>query len=73
MKDPHRNKHSRHVKRTEPKSNKRRERAENVKKRYTATVMDVLFRNKLQDMDFEKLLKQGIIKEIKDNTTGVIK
>jgi len=66
MKDPPKNKRVK-------KPNKRRDRSEAVKKRYTATIMDILFRQKLQDMDFNKLLKQGIIREIKDDTTGVIK
>ena len=46
--------------------NKRRERSENVARQYKATVLAILFEQKLQDLKFERLVREGFIKEIKD-------
>lgn len=70
MKDPHKNKRNKHREKVE-KPNTRRDRSKSVRTRFNNTVMDILFQNKLQDIDFEKLLKQGVIKEITNDTTGV--
>lgn len=46
--------------------NKRRQRSLNAARQYRIEVLDILFHQKLQDLKFEKLVKQGFIKEIKD-------
>ena len=46
--------------------NKRRQRSLDAVKQHRMKVLDVLFQLKLQDLKFEKLLKTGFIKEIKD-------
>lgn len=71
MKDPHKTKRSKHIKKVEKKPNRRKARSENVRRRFNNTVLTVLFRNKLQDLAFKKLLNQGVIKEITNDTTGV--
>jgi len=47
-------------------ANKRKQRSDNVARKYKATVLAILFEQKLQDLKFEKLVRQGFIKEIKD-------
>lgn len=46
--------------------NKRRERSENVAYKYKLAVLDILFHQKLQDIKFERLVREDFIKEIKD-------
>jgi len=45
---------------------KKKQRSENVQRRFRMIILDKLFKQKLQDLKFEKLVRQGFIKEIKD-------
>jgi len=47
--------------------NKRRERSLDAVKQHRMKVLDVLFQLKLQDIKFERLVREGFIKEIKDD------
>jgi len=46
---------------------KRKQRSEDTAKQHRRKILDILFLQKLQDLEFEKLVKQGFIKEIKDD------
>lgn len=45
---------------------KKKQRSENVQRRYKITVVNMLFKQKLQNERFENLMRQGFIKEIKN-------
>ena len=46
---------------------KKKQRSKNVKELYRDKILSILWRQKMQDMKFEELIRQGIIKEIKDD------
>jgi len=45
---------------------KRKQRDENIIKQHRRKILTVLFRQKLQDIEFERLVRIDFIKEIKD-------
>lgn len=45
---------------------KRKQRSENVGKEYRRQILNVLFRQKLQDVKFIELVKKGFIREIEN-------
>ena len=51
---------------------KRKQRSEDIARKYNATILAILFRQKLQDLKFEKLVQQGFIKEIKNGESESI-